>query len=229
MTIHENGGIFNAALRPASNWDLNGTVETHYNDNVFTPVASGSRSTTGCIPSTVQSHGPRSPAHSTTWSGTTTPITTRASRATPGLLSARSIMSIIAICQLGRGAVAERALWARSQLLLQRRLHGHNICFQGAATPCRAAPACRAPQCQTGSFAALSQHAHGAEHTVLVGPARDFMDAPTQYGSAAFMYSPTKKVHSDIGYRISSVNGSRFFTMPATSTVRWCPPISLLM
>ncbi len=39
VTINENGGIFNAALRPASNWDLNGTVELLYDDNVFTPVA----------------------------------------------------------------------------------------------------------------------------------------------------------------------------------------------
>ena len=39
VTINENGGIFNAALRPASNWDLNGTVELIYDDNVFTPVS----------------------------------------------------------------------------------------------------------------------------------------------------------------------------------------------
>jgi hypothetical protein len=37
------------------------------------------------------------------------------------------------------------------------------------------------------------------------------MDAPTQYGSVALMMSPIKSVHSNIGYRISSVNGSRFF------------------
>ena len=38
MTIHENGGIFTAALRPASNWDLNGSAEVMYNDNAFTPM-----------------------------------------------------------------------------------------------------------------------------------------------------------------------------------------------
>ena len=40
VTINENGGIFNAALRPTNNWDLNGTVEMIYDDNVFTPVGS---------------------------------------------------------------------------------------------------------------------------------------------------------------------------------------------
>jgi hypothetical protein len=37
------------------------------------------------------------------------------------------------------------------------------------------------------------------------------MDAPTQYVSAALSMTPNKKIHSDIGYRISDVNGSRFF------------------
>ena len=38
VSINENGGIFNAALRPAKHWDLNGTVEVLYDDNAFTPV-----------------------------------------------------------------------------------------------------------------------------------------------------------------------------------------------
>jgi hypothetical protein len=37
------------------------------------------------------------------------------------------------------------------------------------------------------------------------------MDAPTQSGSVALALSPVDKFHSNIGYRISSVNGSRFF------------------
>ena len=40
VTINENGGIFNAALRPTNHWDLNGTVEALYDDNAFTPVGS---------------------------------------------------------------------------------------------------------------------------------------------------------------------------------------------
>jgi hypothetical protein len=41
--------------------------------------------------------------------------------------------------------------------------------------------------------------------------ARDFMDAPTQYVSAALHLSPVDKIHFNIGYRISKVNGTRFF------------------
>jgi hypothetical protein len=41
--------------------------------------------------------------------------------------------------------------------------------------------------------------------------ARAFMDAPTQYGSAGVIISPTDKVKYGLGYRISSVNGNQFF------------------
>ncbi len=38
IAINENAGVFNAALRPAKDWDLNGTVEIGYADNAFTAV-----------------------------------------------------------------------------------------------------------------------------------------------------------------------------------------------
>jgi hypothetical protein len=37
------------------------------------------------------------------------------------------------------------------------------------------------------------------------------MHAPTQSGSVALSWSPVKTVKSNIGYNISSVNGSRFY------------------
>jgi hypothetical protein len=37
------------------------------------------------------------------------------------------------------------------------------------------------------------------------------MNAPTQFVSAAVTMSPNAKIHSSLGYRISDVNGSRFF------------------
>jgi hypothetical protein len=40
------------------------------------------------------------------------------------------------------------------------------------------------------------------------------MHAPTQSGSAALTLSPVKTVKSNIGYNISSVNGSRFYNDP---------------
>jgi hypothetical protein len=40
------------------------------------------------------------------------------------------------------------------------------------------------------------------------------MHAPTQSGSAALTLSPVKTIKSNIGYNISSVNGSRFYNDP---------------
>jgi len=37
------------------------------------------------------------------------------------------------------------------------------------------------------------------------------MDAPTQYASVSLAYTPSKKIHTDLGYRISAVSGSQFF------------------
>ena len=47
---------------------------------------------------------------------------------------------------------------------------------------------------------------------MVFGPAKDFEDAPTQYGSATVILSPNPKLKSNLGYRVSAVNGSRFFT-----------------
>jgi len=40
---------------------------------------------------------------------------------------------------------------------------------------------------------------------------RDFQDAPTQSASVAVMLSPSAKIHTNLGYRMSNVAGSRFF------------------
>ena len=44
-----------------------------------------------------------------------------------------------------------------------------------------------------------------------MGPTRDFMDAPTQFGSAALRFAPTTSLKWGLGYRITSVEGSRFY------------------
>jgi hypothetical protein len=54
-------------------------------------------------------------------------------------------------------------------------------------------------------------YARGSTTTLVDWFAKDFMDAPTNYVSAALTLIPVDKIHSTIGYRISSVNGSRFF------------------
>ena len=79
-----------------------------------------------------------------------------------------------------------------------------NICYLGSASA--ALPAAAIP-----AGTACPNNAATRSGTYDFGPAKDFMDAPTQFATVAFMYAPVKQVHSNLGYRISSVNGTRFY------------------
>ncbi len=94
VNIQENGGIFNAALRPTNNWDVNGSVEILYDDNAFTPV--GPRQTKHYRVHTMYKPKPWATLSGliTTWSDITTRTTTRP----PGACTTdRSIMWITAV------------------------------------------------------------------------------------------------------------------------------------
>ena len=77
VTINENGAILNAAVRPAANWSVNGTVEALYADNAFTPV--GARQTRHYRVHTLYRPKPWATISGalTTWSGITTRTTIR--------------------------------------------------------------------------------------------------------------------------------------------------------
>jgi hypothetical protein len=84
-----------------------------------------------------------------------------------------------------------------------------NICFLGSA----ASPTIPGAATPTGT-ACPSPPPRGGTGPYTFGQAKDFMKAPTQYVSVALALSPIDKFHANIGYRISSVNGSRFFNDP---------------
>jgi hypothetical protein len=84
-----------------------------------------------------------------------------------------------------------------------------NICFLGTAS----SPTIPGAATPTG-VACPSPTPRVAGTAYTFGPAKDFMNAPTQYASVALALSPIDKFHANIGYRISSVNGSRFFNDP---------------
>jgi hypothetical protein len=83
-----------------------------------------------------------------------------------------------------------------------------NICYDGGASA--ALPLAAAPANGAGCPGATVRGASYLEF----GPVKNFMDAPTQSGSASLTVSPTTKTHANVGYRISSVNGTRFFNDP---------------
>ena len=203
VSINENGGIFNAALRPTNHWDLNGTVEVLYDDNAFTPV--GPRQTKHYRVHTMYRLRPWATVsgafndlerHNNTNNTGTAPI--------DGPLNHVDHSRIVS---MGTVLSPTEHYGFDFNYAYSDVYAATNICYLNGATATLpgAVPSATSTLCP-GVFARGST-------TVLSdwGPARDFMDAPTQYLSLALSMTPSKKVHSNIGYRISDVNGSRFF------------------
>jgi hypothetical protein len=212
VVIHENGGIFNAALHPTSNWDLNGSAEFMYNDNAFTPM--GFRQLRHFRVHTI--YRPKSWA---TVSGAFNDLerhnNTNNNQNFPG--NTTPYFGPLDHVDHSRSGSFGAELFPNDRYGLDLNYNysdvymADNICFQGAAGVMPGSTVAPAAAIQSGSLCGPVAAGHGS-NTILFGPAKDFEDAPTQFGSVAFTYAPNKKVHSNFGYRISSVNGSRFFT-----------------
>ncbi len=202
VSINEQGGIFTAALRPTNNWTLNGSAEIAYADNVFTPVA----------PRQLQHyrvHTLYKPRPWATLSGAFNDLE-RHNNTNENTLTGATYDGPLNHKDHTRVGSFGATLTPNEHYGLD--LHYSysdvytttNICYDAASSPTLpgAAPP-NGAMCPGASVLFTNYYEFG--------PVQDFTDAPTQDGSAAVMLSPSARVHSDIGYRISSVNGSRFF------------------
>jgi hypothetical protein len=205
-TINENGGTFGVAVQPANNWNINGSIEVLYADNVLTPVA----------PRELQHYRIHTAYRPKTWatfSGAYNDLERHNNTNNTGTASVDGPLQHVdhsRTLSLNADLMPNEHYGFDISYAYSGVYTATNICFlgqaasstiPGAATPTGAA--CPSPPPRTGS---------GAPYTF--GPARDFMNAPTQYASVALALSPIDKFHANIGYRISSVNGSRFFNDP---------------
>ncbi len=206
VTINENGGIFNAALRPTTNWNINGTVEMLYDDNAFTPV------------------GPRQSQHyrlhtaykPKSWATLTAAFNdmerhnntnnnaTGISTSTPyeGPLNH---VDHSQVASFGAVLAPNEHYGFDFNYAYSDVYTATNICYLNGATATLPGAATTLGVCP-GIFA------RGSTTNLADWKGRDFMDAPTQYGSVSVTMSPVKSIHSNVGYRISSVNGNQFFT-----------------
>jgi hypothetical protein len=205
FTIDENGATFGVNLQPANHWTINGSVEVLHVDNALTPVA----------PRDLQHyriHTTYRPQAWATFSGAYNDLERHNNTNNTGIASVDGplqhvdhsrILSLNADL-MPKGHYGFDIGYAYSDVYAAT-----NICFLGTASsptiPGAATPtgvACPSP----------TPRVPGSPYTF--GPAKDFMNAPTQYASVALALSPTDKFRANIGYRISSVNGSRFFNDP---------------
>jgi hypothetical protein len=196
--IDENGGIFNAAFRPTSNWNMNGTVEVLYDDNALTPV--GARQTKH-----YRFHTSYRPVPWATVSGAFNDLERHNNTNNTGTPSADGTLGHVDYSRnVSLGVVlspGEHYTFDVNYAYLDVYT-STNICYLSGASAII-----------PGAASTTSTGAPNLCPSVLTdwGPTKDFMDAPTQYASMALTYSPVKTVHSSIGYRISAVSGNQFF------------------
>jgi len=211
VTINENGGIFNAAVRPTSNWSVNGTVEALYADNAFTPV--GARQTRH-----YRVHTAYRPKTWATLSGAWNDLErhNNTNNNSAAVLAGdvpyegpldhvdhSRVVSLGAVLQPNEHFGLDLN-YAYSDVYTATNIcydNGDSATLPGTASLNAAGTAAVCP----GVFT------RGSTTQLADWFARDFMDAPTQYGSVALNVSPVKVLHSDVGYRISAVGGSQFF------------------
>jgi hypothetical protein len=206
VTIHGNGGIFNAALRPSDHWEINGSVEVFYNDNAFTPVS----------PRQMQHYRIHTMYRPKPWATISGVFNDRERHNNTNNNQASVVAGDVAYAgpidhvDHSRLVSVGAALFPKEHYGLDFN-YGYsdvyastNICYDAQASA--AFPGAASPS----GTACPGATVRGATYYEF-GPVKDFMSAPTQYGSVALSISPINSVRSSIGYTISSVNGSRFF------------------
>jgi hypothetical protein len=205
FTINENGGTFGVAMQPANNWSINGSVEVLYADNVLTPIA----------PRELQHYRIHTKYRPKTWatfSGAYNDLERHNNTNNTGIASVDGPLQHVdhsRTVSLNADLMPNEHYGFDIGYAYSDVYTATNICFLGTAS----SPTIPGAATPTGT-ACPSPLPRGGTGPYTFGPAKDFMNAPTQYASVALALSPIDKFHANIGYRISSVNGSRFFNDP---------------
>jgi hypothetical protein len=211
VTINEDGGIFNVAVRPSAHWNINGTVEVLYADNAFTPVSP--RQTKH-----YRVHTMYRPKPWATMSGAYNDLERHNN-------TNNNQLAVVAgdvpydgpldhvdhsrIASLGAVLSPNELFGVDFNYAYSDVYAATNICYDNGATA--TLPGTASTTSSGAANVCAGVYTRGSTTQLADWFARDFMDAPTQYGSVALSMSPVKRIHSNIGYRISSVNGNQFF------------------
>jgi len=197
--IDENGGIFNVAYRPTSEWKMNGTVEILYDDNAFTPV--GPRQTKH-----YRFHTMYKPKPWATVSGAFNDLERHNNTNNTGTPSADGPLNHVDYSRnvsLGVALAPSEHYGFDVSYSFSDIYTATNICYLSGATA--ALP---------GTASTTGAGAPNLCPNLLTDwAARDFMSAPTQYASVGANYSPNKRIRAAAGYRISAVSGNQFFAV----------------
>jgi hypothetical protein len=216
VTIHEDGGILNAAVRPTANWNINGSVEVLYADNAFTPV--GPRQTKHYRVHTMYRPKPWATI-SGAWNDLERHNNTNNNQAAiaagddpyEGPLNHVDHSRVVS---LGAVLSPNEHYGIDLDYAYSDVYAATNICYDnGAQNPSTIVglPGTASLNSSGAPNVCPGVYTRGSTTQLADWFARDFMNAPTQYGSVALTLSPVKSIHSNVGYRISAVNGNQFF------------------
>ncbi len=211
FAITEQGGILNAAYRVNSNWDINGTVEAMYDDNAFTTMS----------PRQLRHyrvHTKFRPAKWATFNASYTDMERHNNTQNTGVASPYGPLNHVDYSRTAglSGMLAPNEHFAIDFDYIYSDVYtATNICYTnqdsgfltGTTSPYFAGAASLT---STGAPSTCVTSATNSTPTQWYG--RAFMSAPTQHGSVGVNVNPNDKLKYGIGYRISSVAGSQFFT-----------------
>ena len=213
FSINENGGILRAAVRVTKDWEINGSTELAYFDNVLTPVA----------PRQLLQYRVHTRFRMKPWATFTAGYNDRERHNNTNNAQADGTTYYGPLGHLDHSRVANvGAEIAPNEHYALSLSYGYtdvytttNICYNNAATatlPGTAlAPGSNVPANVYANGVCAGVFGHGGA-TLVDWYGRDFMDAPTQYGAVSVMLNPTRKLQSNVGYRATAVSGSEFFT-----------------
>jgi hypothetical protein len=213
VEIKENAGILGVTVRPSKNWDINGTAEIGYSDNAFTPLS----------PRQLQRYRVHTIYKPRTWmtlSGAFNDLERHNNTFNTEEDIAAGGIYYGPINHIDHTRIASLG----AQLSPNEHYgfdfnYGYNDVYTATNTCFTSGAAAGLPGTATLNSAGNPDVCPGVfargSTTVLVDwHARAFEDMPVQYGSASVHLNPNKKVRSDVGYRITSSNGSRFYQDP---------------
>jgi hypothetical protein len=217
IVVHENAGILTAAVRPAANWDVSGSVEVGYDDNAVTPAS----------PRQLRHyrvHTIYKPRPWATISGAYNDLerhnntNNNGSAVTSGDDPYQGPLDHV---DYSRIASVSAALYPNEHFGLDLSYiysdiySATNECYdngdQNASTTSGAFPGTATLTASGAPAVCLSVFTRGSTTQLADWFGRDFISAPTQSGMAAITFSPSDKVRYGVGYRINSVNGNQFF------------------
>jgi len=211
LAITEQGGILNATYRVTNDWDVNGSIEALYDDNAFTAMS----------PRQVRHYRVHTKFRPKSWAIFTAAyndMERHNNTFNPGVASPYGPLNHVDYSRVASfsGTIAKSEYFALNFDYAYSAVYtATNICFAnmdsgfltGNTSPYFAGAAVLTA---SGTPSTCPTSATNSTPTQWYG--RAFMNAPTQHGSVGVVANPNDKVNFGAGYRISSVNGSQFFT-----------------